>query len=265
MATYFENIFPDDYDQLIRSGCDSAVLPIGAIEQHGPHLLLGCDSYIAMGMTEYVSELSGAVVFPLVPYSWIGGLRVWPGTIDLRPKNAGRYLEDICMGIVNMGFKRLVILCCHGGAREMAFLTASRVMKRTGIPVLAVFPTRLGIKEETGKILEKYKVRLRGKNCEGSSMLGGLKKIGRQDLLDKVLEITQQTALEFEHSSRDFKIEPLKNVMKISEVGHDYIVETQHVFPEATINPDAGMEMLKISAEVVVSALEKMKLLHEKN
>ncbi len=261
MATYFENMFPEDLYQLDNSENDTAVLPVGAIEQHGPHLLLGCDSYIALGMSECISELTGAVVFPLVSYSWIGGLRVWPGTVDLRPQKAGQYLEEICMGIVNMGFKRLVILCCHGGAREMAFLTASRVMKRTGIPVLAVFPTRLGIKEETAKILEKYEVRVKGKNCEGSLMLGGMRKIGRQDLVDKVLEIAKETALEFENSSRDFKIDSLKNVMKISEVGHDYIGETQHVFPVASINPDAGMEILEISAEVIASALEKMKMI----
>ena len=49
--------------------CDIAILPIGAIEQHGPHCPCGSDSFNAMGIAEAVARKSGAMILAC-PYWW---------------------------------------------------------------------------------------------------------------------------------------------------------------------------------------------------
>lgn len=253
-------MFPDDLNHLDSPGNDIAILPVGSVEQHGPHLLLGCDSFIAQALAKYTAEISNGVLFPLVPYSWIGGLRVWPGTIDIRSKNMGDYLEEVCVGILGMGFKRLLLVNGHGGGREMVFLVASRVFKRTGIPVLAIYSGKIDVTDETKKIREKHGV---NKVSEGCRMLGGLKELGKHDLVQKVEQFSKEATKEFGYIKKDTRIESLKQVFEMSEVGYDFLHEAQHVFPDPTINPDAGMEFMKMSAVKLSEALEKLKLLHE--
>lgn len=50
-----------------------AILPLGATEQHGHHLPLGVDIFLADHLAELVSEKTGAVVIPPMPfgYSWV--------------------------------------------------------------------------------------------------------------------------------------------------------------------------------------------------
>lgn len=258
-----EEMFPEDLNHPEGQGNDIAILPIGSVEQHGPHLLLGCDSFISLALAKYTAIASNGILFPLVPYSWIGGLRVWTGTIDIRPGNMGDYLEEVCLGILQMGFKRLLLVNCHGGGREMVFLVASRVFKKTGVPVLAIYPGRIDVLDETKKIWEKHGVRMHGKVCEGSEMLGGLKELGKHELVRKVEQLGREAAKEFEYTSRDFGIQALKEVFEISEVGYDFYHEAQHVFPEATANADAGMEVMKMSANKLAEALEQLKLLQQ--
>ena len=56
--------------------CDIAILPIGAIEQHGPHCPCGSDSFNAMGIAEAVARKSGAMILACPMY---GSIRVTTG------------------------------------------------------------------------------------------------------------------------------------------------------------------------------------------
>ena len=48
--------------------CDVAILPLGAIEQHGAHCPNGMDSFNAIGLAEKVAERTGATVLPCPMY-----------------------------------------------------------------------------------------------------------------------------------------------------------------------------------------------------
>ena len=47
---------------------DLALLPVGATEQHGPHLATGCDTISPEEIAWRVSERTGVVVLPAIPY-----------------------------------------------------------------------------------------------------------------------------------------------------------------------------------------------------
>lgn len=262
MEYKIENMFPEDLDRRISEGKNMAVLPIGSVEQHGPHLLLGCDSFISYLLADFTAEISGGVLFPMVPYSWIGGLRVWSGTIDIRPKNMGDYLEEVCTNIVNMGFKKLLLINCHGGGREMVFSVARRVFKRTGCPILSMYPSNVyNTFPELQEIWEKY-----GSSPEAgeaSKMMGALKHYGKIELLNKVERFVKEALEEFGEVRREANPPAAQKVFALSEVGHDYLEETRHVAPRRDINPDAGIIYSRAMAEKLALAMEKLAEYHK--
>ncbi|MGE3270546.1 MAG: creatininase family protein, partial [Chloroflexota bacterium] len=100
---------------------DFAVLPVGAVEWHGPHLPFGTDVILA---SEFAARLRGdftAVLFPAMPYSACPGKTSGhPGTIAIRPEIALAYLCDVLQGIVESGFERVLILNGHDANMSMA-------------------------------------------------------------------------------------------------------------------------------------------------
>jgi creatinine amidohydrolase len=67
-----------------------AILPLGATEQHGHHLPLGTDIFLAEGISRKLSEKTGALLLPTLSfgYSWFGGISLvhYPcNNITLKP------------------------------------------------------------------------------------------------------------------------------------------------------------------------------------
>ncbi|WP_319557442.1 creatininase family protein [Thiomicrorhabdus sp.] len=92
----------------------AALLPVGATEQHGPHLGCGMDSEIADQLAQAVGNLTDIAVLPTLPYGCsIGHSKRWPGTIALQPKTLIDVVKEIGDWVAHSGFKRLFILNSH--------------------------------------------------------------------------------------------------------------------------------------------------------
>lgn len=95
--------------------CDIAILPIGAIEQHGPHCPCGMDTFNATGIAEKVAEKTGAMILPTPMYGshphhhW--GM---PGTIPLTYETHIGLLMDIIRGAAVAGYNKFLIISAHG-------------------------------------------------------------------------------------------------------------------------------------------------------
>ncbi len=95
-----------------------ALLPTGAIEQHGPHLPLDTDIWsaltVSLGAAEQVDEFPVLVLPPiwwgLSPY-WMG----FPGTLTLQPETFIAVVYDVCRSVAHHGVRKLVIVNGHGG------------------------------------------------------------------------------------------------------------------------------------------------------
>jgi len=60
------------------------LVPLGATEQHGPHLPIGTDAAIALALAEgAASEVPGTVVAPVLPYGSSGEHQDFPGTLSI--------------------------------------------------------------------------------------------------------------------------------------------------------------------------------------
>ncbi|MGL5694581.1 MAG: creatininase family protein [Peptostreptococcaceae bacterium] len=94
---------------------DIAILPIGAIEQHGPHCPCGSDIYNAMGICEKIAEKTGVMLLPALPYG-SHPYHHWgmAGTIPLRYETHTEVLCDIIRGAAVAGYKKFLIISAHG-------------------------------------------------------------------------------------------------------------------------------------------------------
>ncbi len=96
-----------------------AVLPVAAVEQHGPHLPLGTDTFIAEAYLARARELLPAELpVTFLPVQAIGASdehRAFPGTLTLSATTAIRVLTEIGEGVHRAGLRKLVIANTHGG------------------------------------------------------------------------------------------------------------------------------------------------------
>jgi creatinine amidohydrolase len=94
------------------------LLPVGSVEQHGPHLPLTVDIEIPIRVASQVAETIKGFVAPAIFYGagslpQSGGSPDIPGTIRIRGGVLTEYLKDVIAGYVSMGFRSIVVLNGH--------------------------------------------------------------------------------------------------------------------------------------------------------
>ena len=96
---------------------DTAILPCGAIEQHGPHLPLDVDFFDADYMAKKVAENCKdpkPFVLPPIPYGVSYHHSEFKGTLAVTNNALSAFVYDIGMGLAQNGIKKIVILNGHG-------------------------------------------------------------------------------------------------------------------------------------------------------
>lgn len=93
-----------------------ALLPVGAIEQHGPHLPCDTDSLIAQELCDAAARKAGCLSLPVLAYGCsFGHGEAWPGTVSLNPETLTRSVCELGNWLVATGFTRLLIVNGHFG------------------------------------------------------------------------------------------------------------------------------------------------------
>ncbi|MES2697745.1 MAG: creatininase family protein [Verrucomicrobiota bacterium] len=102
-------------NEFSTSACTVAVLPIGAVEQHGSHLPISTDILLAEAFGRGIAERLDAYLLPAVAISSSIEHRKARGTVYLRAETLAAVVRDIAESLRLSGFTRVVIANCHGG------------------------------------------------------------------------------------------------------------------------------------------------------
>ncbi len=109
---------------------DIVLLPVGAIEQHGPHLPLDIDGWDAEYLCREVARRCGdpkPLVLPLIPYGVSYHHDDFPGTLSVGPDTLAQFVYEVGMAAARHGVIKLVIINGHGGNAPALQLAAQKI------------------------------------------------------------------------------------------------------------------------------------------
>ena len=133
-----------DLDAARRDGY-LVLVPIGAVEQHGPHLPTDTDISISYNVAiETARRLGQTVVAPPVSWGYSAMQMGFASTITLRPATLSSLLEDICSSIIANGFRKLALITSHAGNRPIAQLFIREFKTRIGTTLASLHYTDFG-------------------------------------------------------------------------------------------------------------------------
>jgi len=98
------------------------ILPVGSLEEHGPHLPLGTDTFHAMEVARRVAELRPVLLAPPVFYGLCRSTREHPGTVSIRGDTLRALVTELGREFYRNGLRKVLILSGHAGGTHMAAL-----------------------------------------------------------------------------------------------------------------------------------------------
>ncbi len=127
-----------EIQEAIQESQGIVIIPVGAVEEHGPHLPVGTDSIETYEIGRRAAERARVVITPLV---WFGNSRSFmdfPGTIAISPETLKLYVRDVTLSLIQHGFSRPIILDGHGGNYGILDVLIEDIMLERGVKVLHV-------------------------------------------------------------------------------------------------------------------------------
>lgn len=141
-----------------------AIIPIGAHEQHGPHMVESCDAVLADRMAKKLGE-------KMFPYAWVTptinmGVSPhhlhFPGTISLQPTTVIAILKDMISSLKQHGIKKFLLLNSHGGNQSTLNVASTMLTNELEVEIYYAKTTA-----SAKKSFEKYITStLFGHSCE---------------------------------------------------------------------------------------------------
>src|SRR5215831_19328077 len=128
-----------------------ALLPIGATEQHGPHLPAGTDFFTVESLAREAAARTPddvpIIVAPTLPFGSSHHHFVFGATLSLSAETYYRVLCDLVESLITDGFTRIFLVNGHGGNHELAQLAARDMALRHPVRVAAGSYWNVGWKE----------------------------------------------------------------------------------------------------------------------
>ena len=155
MSIYFADKKWPELKELIKKDA-LIILPVGQVEEHGKHLPVKTDTCIAEEVAKRIGEsLKDEIPLLIMPAVWSGysmkSVAKWPGTIRLKQETFINMVFDICSSIIEMGFKKIMIISTHGNHTGALRVVTRNIADAYNIYMALTYPSVMA-KEEFLKI-----------------------------------------------------------------------------------------------------------------
>ena len=177
------------FERIVREN-PVVILPVGALEAHGPQLPLGADQIQAEVTADALAERVQGYIAPTVPYGSVPGGRRFAGTLSLTMAQVEAHVEGVLSELARHGVRRFLVLSGHGERSHMSALreAADLTMQRfpgTKIVVLCDY---------------EFVYELRGKLAPASDGHAGLLETSRMLALAPATVGPERPVVSYRHS-----------------------------------------------------------------
>jgi creatinine amidohydrolase len=217
-----------------------AIIPIGAHEQHGPHMVESCDAVLAERMAKKLGEkmYPYALITPTINMGVSQHHLNFPGTISLQPTTLIAILKDMISSLKHHGIEKFLLLNSHGGNQSTLNVASLTLSNELNVEVYYA-KTTASAKKAIGSLAESN---LFGHSCERevSEALYLAPELVRKDKIVKGL---------IQNDGRWKQLRPGKAIQGF------------YTYEEMTENGcigDATKASLEIGAQIVEEALDNL-------
>jgi creatinine amidohydrolase len=148
MLAHWKDLTHCDFEAIDKDRA-VALLPVAAIEQHGPHLPVSVDADINAGIIEaaarHLAENVPVYVLPLMPVGKSNEHVAFPGTLTLTASTVLALWTDLAESVIRTGFRRIVIFNTHGGQPQLVDVVVRDLRVRFGVLAVAANSAALGL------------------------------------------------------------------------------------------------------------------------
>ena len=150
------------------------VVPIGSIEQHGPHLPLDVDVVCPVGVAHHAARLipDQVLIMPPIIHGYTAHVMDFPGTINIHYEHFIRMVMDVGKSLAYHGFKKIILLNGHGSNWPNLDLASRRINLETDAECSAVcWWSLITIDKEFYEVVEGEQVSRRLLSCRRAGNL----------------------------------------------------------------------------------------------
>ena len=105
-----------EIESALENGMRTAIVAVGSIEQHGPHLPLGMDTFDGDELARRIArDLGDALAAPTIRPGCSGHHMEFPGTITVPPETLMDVIRAYCCSLDEHGFEYIALVPTHGG------------------------------------------------------------------------------------------------------------------------------------------------------
>ncbi len=144
---YWQDLKTTDFDAMDRE-TTVVLLPVSAIEQHGPHLPLGTDWFINEAILQraidHISVPARVLILPSQAVGHSGEHIAFAGTLSHEAETLIAAWTEIGADVARTGLRKLVIFNSHGGQSHVVDIVAGRLRRAHGMLVIRTNSFRLG-------------------------------------------------------------------------------------------------------------------------
>lgn len=149
-----------------------ALLSLGAVEEHGPHLPLGTDTFAAEAFSGRIAEAAGLIELPVLPYGQVWSLEHFDGSLSISDETLVALITEIAGGLERVGVKGLVLYSAHLGNTAAMKKAARALEERGGLPAISMaYPGLAAVSAQVRESAQSHPTIMHADELETSILL----------------------------------------------------------------------------------------------